>query len=358
MGKIIQFNMPCEAQKLKIIELEALSSKPSRICVSDTAGQIYSRTLSQTLGDIGAFSNLGGTINGDVTIKGKFSVDADENIVINTDADIVMGAEAIQLDTNCVYLPQSSYIAFGSRSENGLVGTQASALSISSSGNIHLGANQTNNSIGIHTGDTYINALNGGVYLKNASGTLLRWFKYSGSGYSNIFRCETNSAAALGSDSARWYKLYAASACSTSSDEREKSDIMYISDYPIPYSRNDNNGNTFEQFFDKLVPATYTLNVESTDDLHIGFIAQDVEKAASEVGLPIDDLGFIQHSYWKDEETNEEKDRYALCYEEFIALNTYMIQKLKTQVREQQSQIEELKNDITELKQLVNTLTQ
>ena len=50
---------------------------------------------------------------------------------------------------------------------------------------------------------------------------------------------------------------------------------------------------------------------------------------AIEVGIPAESLPLLSHKYWTDEETGEEKDRYGLAYEEFIALNTYMIKKLQ-----------------------------
>lgn len=161
------------------------------------------------------------------------------------------------------------------------------------------------------------------------------------------FRPLTNAKAGLGSESYRWYRLWASNSCNTSSDEREKSDIMSIADYPTTWSR-DGSGNVFEKLFNKLVPKTYTLNVEPTDEIHMGFIAQDVATAFEELGLSEDDLGFISHDYWTDEETGEEKDRYGLAYEEFIALNTYMIQK-------QRDKIESLEERIAQLEELVNS---
>ena len=101
-----------------------------------------------------------------------------------------------------------------------------------------------------------------------------------------------------------------------------------------------------EPFFMELKPKAYTLNIENSDQKHFGFIAQDVEKSLEELGMHEKDLGLIEHSYWTDEKTGEEVDRYALSYEEFIPLNTYMIQK-------QQREIEDLKTQVAELKALL-----
>ena len=193
-----------------------------------------------------------------------------------------------------------------------------------------------------HTGNTYVNSYTGTVNLRNAT-TSLNFTNSSGDNYTGAFLPASDGQVLLGGSSHRWYKLYAASACSTS-DEREKSDIMSISDYPTMYSR-DSEGNVFEQLFDKLQPKTYTLDIENTDEIHIGFVAQDISKSMEELGLTEDMLGLIDHEYWTDEETGEEKDRYSLVYSEFAALNTYMIQKQKAKIQtleERIAQLEEL----------------
>ena len=223
---------------------------------------------------------------------------------------------------------------------------------ISSEDAVMLGATATDSA---HSGNTQVNAPNGSVYLKCKNDKLLQWYYYtdSSAGTKTIFAPSNNAEAKLGSSSYRWYKLYASTACSTSSDEREKSDIMSIDDYPVTYSR-DGSGNVFEKLFDKLSPKTYTLNVENSGELHIGFIAQDIANSLEELGLSTDDVALIDHNSWVDEETGEEKDRYGLTYEEFIALNTYMIQKQKAKIEEQQTQINSLEERVAKLEKLVN----
>lgn len=212
-----------------------------------------------------------------------------------------------------------------------------------------------------HNGSTYINAAcgsvhidadGGSVYLKNSNGAELRWFKYAGDSYNNIFRCDGDDAI-LGSKEHPWYRIWCANSTLSTSDRRAKSDITSISDYPVMYTRGA-EGNVFEQLFDKLNPVTYTLNIEKTNNLHIGFIAQDIEEAANEIGMPVEDLGFVFHESWIDEETGEEKDRYSLGYEEFIALNTHMIQRQKAKIEDQQSKIESLEERIAKLEALIN----
>ena len=77
-----------------------------------------------------------------------------------------------------------------------------------------------------------------------------------------------------------------------------------------------------------------------------------MERALSESGLentyfrgilryPISDKSEEYHGY--DEE-------YGLIYNEFIALNTHMIQKLQKTIKEQQKEIDALKAEINNMK--------
>ena len=152
-----------------------------------------------------------------------------------------------------------------------------------------------------------------------------------------------NGSINLGSGSYRWKQLYAATSTIATSDEREKSDIMAIADYPVTYSRG-GSGNVFDKLFYKLQPKTFTLNVEDTADLHIGLVAQDVEMALEELGLSVNDLGLIVHDEWIDAKTGEKKDLYGLRYEELIALNIR-----ETQIH--QEEIAELKSRIAQLEE-------
>lgn len=89
----------------------------------------------------------------------------------------------------------------------------------------------------------------------------------------------------------------------------------------------------YSLLFDNLVPITYRYNNGTSDRKHVGFVAQDVETAINDAGLITQDFaGFI-----KDEE-----GEYYLRYEEFIALNTSEIQKLKRRILALENKIKEL----------------
>lgn len=223
--------------------------------------------------------------------------------------------------------------------------TRKTLIYLSSSNNINIG-----NSAGgttSHTGHTYVNSSAGNVILLNSVGNVtLSNSADSTSGYSGIFRPGSDNKMLLGSTDSRWKKLIAGTSTIATSDRREKSDITPIADYPVVFSNN-TEGNVFEQLFDKLNPTTYYFNDDAKPELHIGFIAQDIVEAAKELGMSEDDLAFIDHSFWTDKETGEERDRYGLAYEEFIALNTYVIQR-------QKEKINTLEERIAKLEELIN----
>lgn len=261
------------------------------------------------------------------------------NLVVNGTTFTNNGA--VTFPSNIV-LPNNTSL----KSYSSLNGGYKSLLFLDANDNVHLG-NYTDG----HTGNTYINSMDGNIQLRNQNNTLT-WREYSTDNYSSIFNCTTDADAALGSSSYRWYRLYQSVSSISTSDEREKSDIMSIADYPVVYSE-DTDGNIFEQLFYKLVPKTYTLNVEKSNDLHIGFVAQDVEKSFEELGISSEELGFINHEYWIDEETGEEKDRYGLAYEEFIPLITYIIQRHKEKINGQQNKIDSLEKRIEALEEMI-----
>lgn len=114
----------------------------------------------------------------------------------------------------------------------------------------------------------------------------------------------------------------------TTSDRRKKKDFSSLL-----------NDARYENFFKQLRPMEYRF-VDDSNGIHIGFVAQDVEEALIASGIGNDELFALEHSYFtrydfgSDEEWNNflisnngASDIYVLCYQEFIALNTAMIQK-------------------------------
>ncbi len=145
----------------------------------------------------------------------------------------------------------------------------------------------------------------------------------------------------LGTGNHKFGTLYANNGTIVTSDKNQKNTIQILDE-------------RYFQLFIKLLPVSFKFNDGTSGRTHIGFISQDVEAAMAEVGLS--DLDFA--GFCKDVKTiqvaktmkvkaiddnGEEyedtitymEDRpvpgeyiYSLRYEEFIALNTAMIQQL------------------------------
>lgn len=123
---------------------------------------------------------------------------------------------------------------------------------------------------------------------------------------------------------------YSSGGWKTTSDGRKKKDFRKLLE-----------DDRFERFFELLQPMEYRL-IENDDKTHIGFVAQDVEQAMTDCDISENEFYGLEHAVFseKDFESNEEwekfleqnggaNDMYTLCYQEFIALNTAMIQKLQ-----------------------------
>ena len=123
---------------------------------------------------------------------------------------------------------------------------------------------------------------------------------------------------------------YSSGGWKTTSDRRKKKDFRKLLE-----------DDRFERFFELLQPMEYRL-IENDEKMHMGFVAQDVEQAMTDCDISENEFYGLEHTVFseKDFESNEEwekfleqnggaNDMYTLCYQEFIALNTAMIQKLQ-----------------------------
>lgn len=123
-----------------------------------------------------------------------------------------------------------------------------------------------------------------------------------------------------------------------------------VADVPITESSDRRLKNSIEQdldkyesFFDALKPSAYKFNNGTSGRHHIGFIAQEVESALTENGLTSLDFAGFTKCAGENDIHSDYLDQYYLRYTEFVALNTYMIQKLRVQVSELESEIVALK---------------
>ena len=165
---------------------------------------------------------------------------------------------------------------------------------------------------------------------------------------SSSFVPSGDGTATLGSGNNKWKQLYASTTTISTSDRNKKDNIAPLSDI-------------HKKLFMKLLPVSFTFKDGESGRTHIGFISQDVEIAMEELGMTsLDFAGFckdvkiktiIEKIPCKDREGNIRKDEegnilyydneveipdldengneqylYSLRYEEFIAINTYVLQ--------------------------------
>ena len=96
-------------------------------------------------------------------------------------------------------------------------------------------------------------------------------------------------------------------------------------------------GRKWLDFFYRLRPTSFKYKDGSSGRTHTGFIAQEVEAAANEVGIDTKDIATI---------VVDSDGRYYLRYEELIAVQTLAIHDLKAQVEDLTARIHDLERVI------------
>ena len=126
-----------------------------------------------------------------------------------------------------------------------------------------------------------------------------------------------------------WYidQDYNNSGSAVTSDVNKKNSILDIE-------------NRYEVFFNALHPVTFKYNNGNSDRIHVGYIAQEVGNALGKANLTTQEFAGLVIT---TENVGDFSNTWMLRYEEFIALNTWQIQKLKTRVTELESEIKEIK---------------
>lgn len=146
---------------------------------------------------------------------------------------------------------------------------------------------------------------------------------------------------------------YSSGGWKTTSDRRKKKDFRKLLE-----------DDRFERFFELLQPMEYRL-IENDEKMHMGFVAQDVEQAMTDCDISENEFYGLEHTVFseKDFESNEEwekfleqnggaNDMYTLCYQEFIALNTAMIQKLQNRCNDFERRLSVLERGVSHAENL------
>ena len=257
--------------------------------------------------------------------RGSFRFVGGKLIIPNTGGGYTGGLHALRTDGNWTYL-----------------------IGLSSGNNLNVGTGSLDS---YAYGNTNIYSLRGNIMLAvdtNGSGQIRLTDRDDQ--YGAFFSPVTSGYICLGNSNNRFFGVYLSHSPNVSSDKRIKNNI-------IPISKGlKSRENIFEQLFDLLKPVSFSLNNDKSNKTHIGFVAQDVSNALSSLGVKEDNFELIDHMFFTDEETGEEKDEYGLRYEEFIALNTHMIQKTIARVDNYDREFHDLRNENAQLKQeLKNT---
>lgn len=99
----------------------------------------------------------------------------------------------------------------------------------------------------------------------------------------------------------------------------------------------------YEVLFDSLEARRYKYNDGTSDRYHTGYIAQDVVAAVEMAGLSTKDFAaVVLHDAGTD------KECWYLRRDEFVALNTWQIQKLKARVTELEASVQKLQEELHE----------
>jgi hypothetical protein len=101
----------------------------------------------------------------------------------------------------------------------------------------------------------------------------------------------------------------------------------------------------YEVAFDNFEPTIFKYNDGTSDRYHTGFIAQEVDDAIQKAGLSRKDFAALCIS-----NKGTEYEHWGLRYSEFVALNTWQIQKLKPRMTAAEQEIASLKLEIQSLR--------
>ena len=293
-------------------------------------------------------------LTGSLYVGGKTSTsDGKKGVAFGASGNITMQGEntvGLQFITGGVTSPQVKLIAdssgslsmkgnlvIGNEKDNGGLfmkntsGTLLNVLGVGKTNNLSIGAGLYN----AGAGDVHIyagNCMTFSLPMNNATHSI-DYVKLNEN--TTVFYPHVDNVTHLGWEGGAWKNVYAR-AFTNISDEREKENIIPMGANPImTLSLNDEGESesidVYSELFDRLIPVEYNF-INSDGGTCFGLIAQQVASAMEEVGFEEKNLDLVHHTRWTDKETGEEKDRYGLNYNNLIALLIHEVQKLKAEV--------------------------
>lgn len=109
----------------------------------------------------------------------------------------------------------------------------------------------------------------------------------------------------------------------------------------------------YDTFFDMLQPKRYKYNDGTSDRYHTGYIAQEVVQSLGDAGLNTSDFAAVMLRH-----PGTTSEKWQLRKDEFVALNTWQIQKLKPRMTAAEKEIASLKLEVQQLREELAVLKQ
>lgn len=253
-----------------------------------TADKISVTSLSALTANLGTVT--AGSLTSNTTISVSTNLTVGNNIYLNQNVNT----------TKYIYFNSSNYI-------RNLYTNSYNYITVNSNYRCALMSGSTSVYAYGNTGEAGISAAASIIFSSYGNGRLEHYGKYYDANWSSGFFRPLQAGTALGGSGAsyRWYRLYAANTCSTSSDIRLKTNVKK---YDVRY----------ESMYMDLKPVTYEL-ISTPGKTQCGLIAQWVKEAMDKNGIAENELALYEHDI--------REDSYSISYEQLTSLNMHMVQK-------------------------------
>ncbi|MCR0221531.1 tail fiber domain-containing protein [[Clostridium] innocuum] len=253
-----------------------------------TADKISVTSLSVLTANLGTVT--AGSLTSNTTISVSTNLTVGNNIYLNQNVNT----------TKYIYFNSSNYI-------RNLYTNSYNYITVNSNYRCALMSGSTSVYAYGNTGEAGISAAASIIFSSYGNGRLEHYGKYYDANWSSGFFRPLQAGTALGGSGAsyRWYRLYAANTCSTSSDIRLKTNVKK---YDVRY----------ESMYMDLKPVTYEL-ISTPGKTQCGLIAQWVKEAMDKNGISENEFALYEHDI--------REDSYSISYEQLTSLNMHMVQK-------------------------------
>ena len=234
-----------------------------------TADKISVTSLSALTANLGTVT--AGSLTSNTTISVSTNLTVGNNIYLNQNVNT----------TKYIYFNSSNYI-------RNLYTNSYNYITVNSNYRCALMSGSTSVYAYGNTGEAGISAAASIIFSSYGNGRLEHYGKYYDANWSSGFFRPLQAGTALGGSGAsyRWYRLYAANTCSTSSDIRLKTNVKK---YDVRY----------ESMYMDLKPVTYEL-ISTPGKTQCGLIAQWVKEAMDKNGISENEFALYEHDIRED----------------------------------------------------------